>query len=327
LITTVKQALYSNSYKTFIVGEIKKMKITKKQINGYIDLIRPFTLLAPIIVSTCIMFASFFYNGRTYDLFTIWWSTILPASFTFFILNAASNALNQVTDVNADKISKPYRPLVKGDISFKEAKAVSFILYIMAFLLSLLINLMFSLFILLIIAFTVTYSITPRIKNILFLNQLWVGVPRGFLGILGSWSVFGNAIEPLPLTIGAIAMCFLIGGSITKDIIDIEADKKNGAQTLVNTFGVKKAALMALPFMVLPFAYIPILIDSGILNSYLWLLTFLAIPGYLIFHKMVKYKKKAGFSENTSSWTLMYVTYFVFAFGFSILTILGSVVL
>jgi len=297
----------------------------KQRVKGYIDLIRPFTLLAPIIVSTCIMIASFFYNGRTEGLFTIWWTTIIPASFALAILNGASNALNQVTDVKADKISKPYRPLVRGDISSREAKAVSFILYITAFSLSILVNVMFSLFVFLIIVFTVTYSIPPRIKNVLFLNQLWVGVPRGLLGILASWSVFGNALEPLPLTIGLIATCFLIGGSITKDIIDSEADKKTGACTLVNTYGVKKAALMALPFMFFPFAYIPLLIDSGILNSYLWLLTFLAIPGYLIFHLMVKGEKKGGFSENTSSWTLMYVTYFVFAFGFSLLTILGSV--
>ena len=120
-------------------------------------------------------------------------------------------------------------------------------------------------------------------------------------------------------------MSFLIGGSITKDIVDRDADKKTGSHTLVNTYGVKKAALMALPFMIFPFAFIPILIDSGILDSSLWLLTFLAIPGFFIFHLMINGDKKGRFSENTSSWALMYITYFVFAFGFSVLTIFGSV--
>ncbi len=297
----------------------------KQCIIGYFDLIRPFTLLAPIIVSACIMIASFFYNGRTDGLFTIWWTTIIPASFALAILNGASNTLNQITDVESDKISKPYRPIVRGDVSLIEAKVMSIILYITAFSLSILVNIMFSVFVLLIVIFTVTYSLPPRIKDVLFLNQLWVGVPRGLLGILASWSVFGNALEPLPMAIGLIAMFFLIGGSITKDIVDSEADKKTGTRTLVNTFGIKKAALMSLPFMFFPFAYIPLLIDSGILDSYLWLLTFLAIPGYFIFHLMVKEKKKGGLLENTSSWTLMYVTYFAFAFGFSFLTILGSV--
>ena len=297
----------------------------KKHIKGYIDLIRPFTLLAPIIISLCIMIASFFYNGISENLMVIMMTTILPASFSLAILNGASNALNQVTDVKSDQISKPYRPIIRGDVSPREAKVISLVLYITAISLSLFVNVMFSIFVLLIVVFTVTYSLPPRLKDKLFLNQLWVGIPRGFLGVLASWSVFGNSLQPLPFTIGLIAMSFLIGGSITKDIVDRDADKKTGSHTLVNTYGVKKAALMALPFMIFPFAFIPILIDSGILDSYLWLLTFLAIPGFFIFHLMINGDKKGRFSENTSSWALMYITYFVFAFGFSVLTIFGSV--
>jgi len=297
----------------------------KHRIRGYIDLIRPFTLLAPIIVSTCIMVASFFYTGGTDDLFTVWWTVILPASFALAILNGASNALNQVTDLEADKISKPYRPIIRGDISTGEAKAASLILYIVAFSLAIMVNAMFCVLVLLITLFTVTYSLPPRLKDFLFINQLWVGIPRGFLGILASWSVFGTVLHPLPLAIGLIAMFFLIGGSITKDVTDSEADKKTETRTLVNTFGVKKAAFMALPFMFFPFVLIPLLVDSGILEPYLWLLTFLAIPAYFIFHLMFK-QEESKHLENTPAWVLMYVTYFVFASGFSVLTIIGSVV-
>ena len=122
----------------------------KRRISGYIDLIRPFTLLAPIIVSICIMMASFFYNGGTGDLFASWWMIILPASFSLAILNGASNALNQVTDLETDKISKPYRPIVRGDISTGEAKAVSLILYIVAFSLAIMVNVVFCILTLLI---------------------------------------------------------------------------------------------------------------------------------------------------------------------------------
>ena len=296
-----------------------------QHIKGYIDLIRPFTLLAPIIVSSSIMIASFFYYKMSSDIITIFWTTIIPASFALAILNAASNTLNQVTDRHADKISKPYRPIPRGVIKIKEALIVSLILYIISFSLSIFINPMFCIFVGLIAFFTVTYSVTPRVKDILFLNQLWVGIPRGLLAILASWSVFGNALEPLPLSIGLIAMCFLIGGSITKDIIDSEADRKTGTKTLVNTFGVKKAALMVLPFMVFPFVYIPILIDLGVLHPYLWSLTLLAIPAYFIFHLMIRDNKKSSFLENTASWSLMYLTYFIFASSFSLLVILGSI--
>lgn len=297
----------------------------RKRIKGYIDLIRPFTLLAPIIVSCCIMIASFFQNNIHDDLLGLFWTTIIPASISLAILNGASNALNQATDVKVDKISKPYRPIVRGDISLKEAKIVSLILYVIAFSLSFTINFTFTLIVFLIAIFTVSYSLPPRLKDKLFLNQIWIAIPRGLFGILASWSVFGSPLEKLPLTIGFIAMTFLIGGSITKDIIDCEADKKTGTKTLINTYGLKKAALMALPFMVLPFVYIPILIELGLLSSYLWVLSFLAIPAYLVFYLMLRDKKSGNVLENTPSWSLMYFTYFLFAFGFSLLTIASSV--
>jgi len=296
----------------------------KKHMKGYIDLIRPFTLLAPIIVSSCIMIASYHYNGIVGDFTYIWITTIIPANFALAILNGASNTLNQFTDVKSDKISKPYRPLVRGFVSLKEAFVISLVLYILAIVISFFINPMFSFIVLLIAFFSVSYSVPPRLKDVLFINQLWVAVPRGLFGILASWSVFGSPFEALPLTIGLIAMCFLIGGSITKDIVDNDADKKTGTRTLVNTFGVKKAAIIALPFMVFPFIYIPMLIHSGILDSYLWILSLLAIPSFLIFYLMINDNRTGRFLENTRSWTLMYVTYFVFAFGFSFLTVLSS---
>lgn len=300
--------------------------VLKKRVKGFIDLIRPFTLLAPVIVSICIMIASFFYNKRTDDLFVTLWGTILPASFALALLNGASNAINQVTDLKADKISKPYRPIPRGDVSIFEAKIISLILYLSTILLSIFVSVTFTMFVLLIVMFTVTYSLPPRLKDYLFLNQLWIGIPRGLLGILASWSVFGNVLGPLPLAIGLIAMFFLIGGSITKDITDSEADKKTGTRTLINVYGVKNAAFLSFPFVFFPFAYIPILISSGILQPYLWLLTFLAIPGYFVFHLMIKHDKKDRLLENTPCWTLMYITYFVFAFSFSALTILTSII-
>ena len=297
---------------------IKKFKV-------YIDLIRPFTLLAPIIVSSSIMIASFFYNKNSGNLEYFLFQTILPASFALAFLNGASNTLNQITDIKTDKISKPYRPLPNGEISTKEALIIAFLLYTIALSISVFINQIFFSFMLLITLFTVTYSLPPRLKDYIILNQIWIGVPRGFLGILASWSIFGNIFEPLPLTIGIIAMLFLIGGSITKDIIDCEADKKTDTKTMVNIFGIKKAALMVFPLMFFPFAYIPMLIHCGLLQPYLWLLTFLAIPCFFIIYLMIGDNKKTRILENTSSWTLMYITYFVFASSFSILTVIGSI--
>ncbi len=297
-----------------------------QRLKAYAELVRPFTLLAPVIVSICIMIASYKYNIVTNELNSLFFTIILPASISLAILNGASNSLNQVTDLKSDKISKPYRPIPKGIVSIKEATIVATIFYIISISIAFFINPMFLAFVLLITFFTVTYSLPPRCKDILFINQLWVGIPRGLLGILASWSVFGNSLEPLPLTIGFLAMFFLIGGSITKDITDSEADKKTGTKTLVNTYGLKQSALMVFPFMFFPFLFIPLLIEGGLLSSQFFILTFLSIPSAYVFYLMIKDSKKGKHLENTSSWALMYVTYFFLAFGFSVITIAGPVV-
>ena len=100
-----------------------KKRIFSYHVRGYIDLLRPFTLLAPIIVSMSIIVASLVFNARFYGLEipTNWWVTVGNASLTIALVNAASNALNQSTDFEADKISKPYRPIPKGVINPEEA--------------------------------------------------------------------------------------------------------------------------------------------------------------------------------------------------------------
>jgi len=303
-------------------------KVTiNKRLKAYFELIRPFTLLAPLMVSIFIMMASFFYSNNTESLLFVFSTKILPAGIILAILNSASNILNQITDLKTDKISKPYRPLPKKIITEKESMVISIILYLLSIALALTINITFFVFIVLIAFFTVSYSLPPRLKDKLFINQLWVGIPRGLLGILASWSVFSNPIQPLPITIGLIAMVYLIGGSITKDITDAYADKKTGTKTLINTYGIKQAALIAFPFMIFPFLFIPILINTKILEPHFFLLTFLAIPTCYIFYLMIKDNSKGKHLENTKSWALMYITYFVFAFGFSMLVIAGKIIL
>jgi len=260
-------------------------------------------------------------NSGTNDLsfVSLFW-IILFASFCFALLNGASNALNQATDWKEDALSKPYRPIPKGIITPKEAYKVSFVLYVIALLFSLIVNILFSFFIFLIAFFSITYSLPPRIKKFLFLNQLWVALPRGFFGIVGSWSVFGNPLEPLPLAIGSVATLFLLGGTATKDILDAEADRTVGIKTMVNFFGVKKAAFFSLIFMtgafglIIPLVYFHIIYYTFLPLVFLSILS--VIIGWLMFHKHKNTKY-----ENTSAWTLMYATYFIFAFSFAVITI------
>jgi geranylgeranylglycerol-phosphate geranylgeranyltransferase len=299
-----------------------KTRFLSTKFRGYFDLLRPFTLLAPFFVSMFIMFASLIYNNKL-DSTPNWWIIIGQASLTLAFLNGASNALNQATDVEADKISKPYRPIPRGIVEKEEAQSIAYIFYLFALLRAVTINTWFGVFVFLIMLFTVVYSLPPRMKRFLFINQVWVAVPRGLLGVLAAWSVFGNPFQNAPLMIGLIAFFFFIGAMTTKDIVDCEADKKTGTRTLINTFGIRKSAYISLPFLVLPFASIPILVHYHIMDSYLLPLTIFIIPSVFIFYFMLK-QRESETLENVPAWSLMYITYLFYAVGFTTLIIFGE---
>jgi len=160
-------------------------------------------------------------------------------------------------------------------------------------------------------------------KQYLFFNQLWVALPRGFLAILASWSVFGNPFEPIPMAIGCVAALFLFGGTTTKDILDAEADRMVGTKTLVNVYGLKIAAIFSLFFMISAFCLIIPLIYLNILPTIVFPLSLLCILSVIIGWLMLHQHKNSNW-ENTSAWTVMYATYFLFALSFAMITIVFS---
>ena len=299
-----------------------KTKFLSVRFRGYFDLLRPFTLAAPLFVSMFIMFASLVYNDRFSD-FPDWWITIAQASLTLTFLNAASNALNQATDAESDKISKPYRPIPRGIVEPAEAQTIAYLLYLFALLRAVTINIWFGIFVFLIMIFTVMYSLPPRMKRFLFINQIWIAIPRGMLGILASWSVFGDPFQKEPLVIGTIAFLFFVGAMTTKDIVDRDADKKTGINTLINTFGTKKAAIISLPFMFLPFAFVPVLISFGLIKFYFLPLTIFTILSLIVFILLIKESENKTL-ENVYAWAFMYIEYLFFALSFTILIIFGE---
>lgn len=300
------------------IGEVVVQKI-----KIYLALLRPFTLLAPLIVSSSVIIASLVSSeARHLELLSLL-QIILSASFCFALLNGASNVLNQATDWKEDALSKPYRLIPQGIVSPKEAYRVSLFLYTVALILALTVHVLFAIFVSVIAFFSITYSIKPRMKKYLFLNQLWVAISRGFFGIVGSWSVFGNPFDPLPLAIACVAALFLFGGTTTKDILDADADRTVGTKTLVNVYGLKTASLFSLIFMVCSFSLILPLAYLEIIPTSVFPLAFLSgfsvVIGWLMCHKQKNTK-----CENTSAWTLMYGTYFIFALSFAVITIFFS---
>jgi len=298
-------------------------KTPASTLRRYLLLLRPFTLLAPLIVSISVMAASYIYaSAHSLPILSLL-GAMVPASLSLALLNGASNALNQASDYKEDCLSKPYRPLPKKLITLREAYTVSLLLYILSIGCAFLVHSLFAGFIFIIALFTITYSLPPRMKRYLAVNQLWVALPRGLFGILASWSVFADPFQSLPLAIGGIASVFLFGGTATKDVLDASADRSVGTSTLCNVLGVRKTAVLSAVIMVASFAAVIPLIALGILPQAFLILAGLMLCGVLIAVLLVRDSRNRS-CENTNAWLAMYLTYFLFMVGFACITIVSS---
>ena len=98
----------------------------------YIALARPFTLLPPLlgIISGAICAWGSAHNpdvSRQLTVSVI--ATVALGSICAAFLNAANNSLNQIYDLEIDRINKPKRPLVTGEISLRNAWIFTWIMY------------------------------------------------------------------------------------------------------------------------------------------------------------------------------------------------------
>src|SRR5436190_7266605 len=102
------------------------------------------------------------------------------------VLNAASNALNQIYDLEIDRVNKPKRPLTSGRLSMRDAWAFTYATYTVALVLAWLVAPAgrHECFWLVLIATlgTVIYSVPPiRTTRLGIWANLTIAIPRGLL--------------------------------------------------------------------------------------------------------------------------------------------------
>ena len=288
----------------------------------YWELARPFTLVAPALG----MFTgSVIALGASPAIPLTPWVGVKIALGTLMaaVLNAASNTLNQVTDLEADRINKPDRPIPAGRVSGEEALRLSGWLYVAAFLLATPVGPQCTLLAGSAAVLTVLYSAPPfRLKAVPYLANLVIAVPRGVLLKVAGWSCVRDFGRMEPWYIGAIFGLFLLGATTTKDFADIRGDRAAGFRTLPVVLGTRRAAWLTAPFLVLPFFLIPYGLHQGLLSGAPWVLysltAILATWGAYVAWLMVRRPDDLAQTENHPSWTHMYAMMFVAQIAFAL---------
>ena len=157
------------------------------------QLLRPFTLAAPALgmlsggLTAYGAYPRFSLLGATLGRFT---ANLLVGALAAALLNAASNVVNQICDLEIDRVNKPERILPRGELSTKEAWMLAGSCYAISLAAALCINL--SCFVLFALAAcaTILYSVPPfRTKRFGWWANVTIAIPRGVLLKVAGWSV------------------------------------------------------------------------------------------------------------------------------------------
>lgn len=296
----------------------------------YVEFSRPFTLVAPALG-----FASGALTAVGAAPHSVWSTGLLvPALIGVamaVVFNAGNNALNQIYDLDIDRINKGKRPLPSGRLGLAGAWTFTIVTYLLTLVLAWLVapqgrHECFWIVLAAMVA-TYVYSVPPlRTKARGVWANITIAVPRGVLLKVAGWSAVKTVVGLEPWFIGSIFGLFLLGASTTKDFADMEGDRRGGCRTLPIVYGVRRAAWMISPSFVLPFLLINVGAAAGILTGHASLLHTLGLLmtayGLYVCYLMLKRPEDLAVEENHVSWAHMYRMMFVAQIGFALAYIL-----
>ena len=325
-------------------------------LKNAVRLTRPFTLLPPllgILSGAVCAFGSVHNPDPGHRVTPALLGVVALGALCASLLNAASNVLNQITDLEVDRINKPDRPLVTGEASVASAWRLAGVFYALAMvptwwivvpalpgfaaraLAPVPMHQCFFLFLSGLLA-TLVYSVPAfgRTKRLGVWANVTIAIPRGTLLKVAGWTLVASAFSAEPWAIGGIFGLFLLGATSTKDFSDAEGDRAGGCETLPVRYGNRKAVAMISPFFVLPWLLLVVLAwvrDPGaperrLLSGNPWLLTglgiLLAAWGTYTVRLLRRNPDELATTENHPSWTHMYLMLMCAQVGFALAYVL-----
>jgi geranylgeranylglycerol-phosphate geranylgeranyltransferase len=198
-----------------------------RRIRGTIALMRPHNVAAAVL-SVAVGFAMT--GARDWP-----WLVLAATAFAA----AAGNVINDIYDVEIDRVNRPKRPIPAGAASLRAA-AVEYVFFVAA-----------ALFIAVFLAETARIWIfawvillhfySARFKRMYLLGNAAVAAVGASGFLLGASAGGDAAMGAIP---AAFTFVFIVGREIVKDTDDIEGDRAAGARTFPIVSG-RRAALTA----------------------------------------------------------------------------------
>ncbi|KAL5776041.1 hypothetical protein ACOSP7_008967 [Xanthoceras sorbifolium] len=288
---------------------------------------RPFSLYGNVVVSVSLVTRSWLLENP--NLITSY--LLLKASYGLLALIFVTgyiSGINQIYDVNIDKINKPNLPIAAGQLSIKFAWSLV-IFYAVAGVLIVGLNggLFLACLYSLALFMGTAYSVPPfRLKRFAFGTMLTLALMRGFLlhftvsyasstglGLTFQWTA--------PLVFITIkASLFALVMSFVKDLSDVEGDRKHQVSTLAIKFGVRNIAFLGSGILlvkyivgVLATMYMPQAFNRNVMiPAQIILASCMIFQAWML--EKTNYTKEASEKFYGLLWNLMNAEYLIYPF-------------
>jgi geranylgeranylglycerol-phosphate geranylgeranyltransferase len=169
------------------------------------------------------------------------WLFLGLAGASTALITAGGNVLNDLLDLEGDRVNHPDRPLVTGEVSVGSARALTVVLFVGGVLVAIPVVVAQPLVaVILAAAVLLLAGYEFRFKQVGFLGNLVVAFLTGMVFLYGA-AAAGNAVVLLPFA--AMAFLATLSREVIKDMEDIAGDVSRS--TFPKTYGLGAATGLA----------------------------------------------------------------------------------
>ena len=211
-------------------------------LNSFWKFSRPHTIIGTSLTVLALYFISLATAGNEITLINL--EQMLVVWLACLCGNIYIVGLNQLYDIEIDRINKPNLPLASGEFSVNEGKVIIAVTGIMALLIAALSGVWLFITVSVSMSLGTAYSTPPiRLKQFPFWAAFCILTVRGIIVNIGLFLHYGNklngqeVLNPYVWTLTLFILLFTVAIAIFKDVPDLEGDRQYNINTFTLVIG------------------------------------------------------------------------------------------
>ncbi|MDZ7796400.1 MAG: geranylgeranylglycerol-phosphate geranylgeranyltransferase [Candidatus Marinimicrobia bacterium] len=223
---------------------------------------------------------------------------VLLAIICVVFITAGGNALNDIYDVEIDRINKPKRPLPAGLISIAGARGFMVAMFVFGNLAALFLGL-WPFVISVLIVTPLLYWYARHLRNVALVGNIIVA-------FLSSMTFLFAAVAFGDISAGYVPAiyCFMLSliREIVKDLEDLDGDKANDSNTLPVSIGENSTRVLVAIMILFFLPFLPLPYVAGLYGKWFFFIAFVGvgIPLIIMMIQLFQLKRKINYYQIAS---------------------------